>query len=395
MARPDYDVIVAGGGIHGAGVAQAAAAAGYSVLLLEKTEIGGATSSKSSKLIHGGLRYLESFQFRLVRECLRERAILLRIAPDLVNMIPFYIPVYHTTTRRPGKIHLGLWLYKILGGFDSASFVKLPHRDWSQLDGLRQDQLQAVFRYNDAQTNDIELTRAVVRSAQSLGAELIVPAQVIKAEIQKDACVVHIDSNGTQQTYRCRVLVNTAGRWANQLLQKCEPYQQPLPVDYVQGAHIIINETPKRGVFYLEAPSDQRAVFVMPWDNKVMIGTTETKIDDPLSEVKPQPQECDYLLDVYNNYFSPVSSSRQIISSFAGVRVLPRSDAAIFSRNRETILLTNSTSKPRLISVFGGKLTAYRATAERILKCITKSLPARTRQARTDELPLTTNHSSS
>ena len=163
-----FDVIVIGGGIHGAGVLQAAAAAGYSALLIEKSALASGTSSRSSKLIHGGLRYLESGQFALVRESLHERAVHLRIAPDLVELKPFFIPVYGQTRRRPWQLKLGLWIYALLGGFDASTrFGSVPRREWSELDGLETRGLDAVIRYYDAQTDDAQLTRAVVESARS------------------------------------------------------------------------------------------------------------------------------------------------------------------------------------------------------------------------------------
>jgi len=389
MTNAIYDVVVVGGGIHGAGVAQAAAAAGYSVLLLEKTQIAAATSSKSSKLIHGGLRYLESFQLGLVRECLKERAILLKVAPELVKLVPFYIPVYKTTSRRPWKINTGLWLYKMLAADQMSDYKKLARQHWHALDGLKLDNLQAVFCYSDAQTDDAELTKAVVRSAQLLGAEVMLSTEVMKTEVRQDMCVVHVMCNDRQITYRARVMVNAAGRWANHILDLCDPMQPTLAVDYVQGSHIIIDTPEKRGIFYLEAPSDKRAVFVMPWNNKVMVGTTEIKIADPLKEISPQPFECEYLLNVYTHYFSqPSASNNQILSSFAGLRVLPSGSQSIFSRKRETILWVNSKSNPRVISLFGGKLTAYRSTAEKVIHRIADCLPARKERARTDKLSL-------
>src|ERR1700727_928495 len=158
-----FDVVVVGGGIHGAGVLQAAAAAGHKALLIEKGALASGTSSRSSKLIHGGLRYLESGQFALVRESLHERAVHLRIAPDLVQLKAFFIPVYRETRRRPWQLKLGLWMYALLGGFDaSMRFGSVPRREWSSLDGLETHGLEAVIRYHDAQTDDASLTRAVV-----------------------------------------------------------------------------------------------------------------------------------------------------------------------------------------------------------------------------------------
>ena len=168
-----YDLVIIGGGIHGAGIAQAAAARGLSVMVLEQSGIASGTSSRSSKLIHGGLRYLESGQFALVRECLHERTLLLKLAPQLVKLKSFYIPVYRDTTRRPWLLHLGLSLYALLGGLHPAvRFCRVPQSRWRNLDGLDTAQLEAVFQYNDAQTDDAALTRAVMRSAQQLGAQL-------------------------------------------------------------------------------------------------------------------------------------------------------------------------------------------------------------------------------
>src|SRR5580704_6526793 len=172
-----FDVVVVGGGIHGAGVLQAAVAAGPSALLIEKGALASGTPRRSSKLIHGGLRYIESGQFALVRESLHDRAVHLRIASDLVQLKPFFIPVYRETRRRPWQLKLGLWMYALLGGFDaSMRFGSVPKSDWPQLDGLKTRELDAVIRYYDAQTDDAQLTRAVVESALSLGAELAMPA---------------------------------------------------------------------------------------------------------------------------------------------------------------------------------------------------------------------------
>ncbi len=152
-------------------------------LLIEKHALASGTSSRSSKLIHGGLRYLESGQFALVRESLRERAVHLRIAPELVELKPFFIPVYAETRRRPWQLKLGLWVYALLGGFDASTrFGSVPRREWPRLDGLETRNLDAVIRYYDAQTDDAQLTRAVVESALALGGELAMPATFLAAD---------------------------------------------------------------------------------------------------------------------------------------------------------------------------------------------------------------------
>ncbi|MEZ6021532.1 MAG: FAD-dependent oxidoreductase [Planctomycetota bacterium] len=183
-----WDVVVIGAGIQGVGAAQAMAAAGHSVRLLEREYPAAGTSSRSSKLIHGGLRYLETWQWSLVRSSLRERAILLRIAPHLVRLVPFHIPVYRGMRRGPLTIRAGLSLYALLGGLaKDARFSKLARADWSALDGLRTDGLKAVYRYFDGQTDDAALCRAVLASACELQAEFSLGAEVISGQADSPA----------------------------------------------------------------------------------------------------------------------------------------------------------------------------------------------------------------
>src|SRR6202051_3134458 len=213
-----YDVVVVGGGIHGAGVLQAAAAAGHSALLIERLGLASGTSSRSSKLIHGGLRYLESRQFALVRESLRERAIHLRIAADLVELKPFFIPVYRDTRRRPWQLKAGLWVYALLGGFGASTrFGAVPKREWPGLDGLETHALDAVIRYHDAQTDDSLLTRAVVQSALSLGAELAMPASFTGASLSDGGVTLAYRQGEDAVQCTARVLVNAGGPRAPQL----------------------------------------------------------------------------------------------------------------------------------------------------------------------------------
>jgi glycerol-3-phosphate dehydrogenase len=387
----EYDVIVVGGGIHGAGVLQAAVAAGHSGLLIEKRALASGTSSRSSKLIHGGLRYLESGQFALVRESLRERAVHLRIAPDLVELKPFFIPVYAETRRRPWQLKLGLWVYALLGGFDpSTRFGSVPKREWAQLDGLETRNLDAVIRYYDAQTDDAELTRAVVDSARALGGELSMPANFTSASLTDDGVTVTFECGGSSTECRARVLVNAAGPWATSVARAIRP-AIPIPdVDLVQGTHIVLPMRLARGIYYVESPSDGRAIFVMPWQGATLIGTTETPYRGEPDRVQPLPEEEEYLLTVARHYFPGVSGMTRanILQSFAGLRVLPAASQAAFDRSRESIFTTDRDPYPRVLGIYGGKLTGWRAAAAHVLERIGPSLTAKPRRAATDQLPL-------
>jgi len=388
-----FDVLVIGAGIHGAGVAQAAAAAGYSVLVLEKNEIAAGTSSKSSKLIHGGLRYLESAQFSLVRKSLKERAILCRIAPDLVKLKPFYIPIYKKTTRRPWKIRIGLSLYALLGNLHKENlFKRVSRKEMKKLDQLEQKNLQKVFQYNDGQTNDVKLTKAVMFSAKQLGAELIFPASIISITKNDNGFNVVFKEDNKENKIQAKVVINAAGPWVNELDKLVSSEVNSLEVDLVQGTHIILDAPAPSGIYYLEA-ADQRAVFVMPYEfdgeEKTMVGTTEKLFLGKADDVKPSEEEVNYLLAVYKSYFASQTSQTNfnVIKQFAGLRVLPKDDGSMLSRPRDTIL---HWATPGLLTLYGGKLTAYRSTAESVIKKIKPLLGKKRRIAHTDQLSLST-----
>ncbi len=383
----NVDIIVIGGGIHGTGVAQAAAAAGYQTILLEKTSLAAGTSSRSSKLIHGGLRYLESMQFGLVRESLRERRTLLKIAPGLVRATRFHIPIYRNTSRRPWLIRAGLSLYALLAGFHHrALFHRLRKNEWNTLDGLTTNELNKVFCYWDAQTDDVKLTEAVMRSAQSLGAELYAPAEFIGAHFDGARYLVRIKKNQKEIEIDCRALVNAAGPWANRILEQITPVPSGLEMDLVQGSHIVLEGKTERGVYYLEAPKDRRAVFVMPWYEHTLVGTTEKHYDGDPAKVVATQEEIDYLLETYRHYFP--ARDINIIDSFAGLRVLPRAEGSAFHRPRE-ITLHETATHPGLITIYGGKLTGYRATAQKTIRQLRKTLGRRKAIADTRKLKLT------
>lgn len=389
MPTKPYDIVIVGGGIHGAGVAQAAAAAGHRVLVLERTALAAGTSSRSSKLIHGGLRYLESGQFALVRECLHERALLLKLAPELVRMQRFYLPLYTHSRRSAAKVRLGLSLYALFAGMGTeARFRAVPRSEWPELDGLDDRDLRAVFCYPDAQTDDAALTRAVMQSAMSLGAELRVPASFAHAECGEGSVEVHYH-DGVTRTCEARVLVNAAGPWAHDVLARIAPEPPRFRYNLVQGTHILVSGALTRGIYYVEAPRDRRAVFVMPWHGHTLIGTTETHYHGDPANVQPLEDEVDYLWETLVHYFPRYGAGpRALLDSFAGLRVLPARAGAPSSHPRETVLYPDRVRRPRVLTIYGGKLTAYRATAAAVMARIAPSLPERRPAIDTRRLPL-------
>ena len=382
-----FDVAVIGGGIHGVGVAQAAACDGYSVVVLEKTGLAAGTSSRSSKLIHGGLRYLEGLNFSLVRESLQERTLLLKIAPDLVHLQPFHIPVYPETSRRPLTIRAGLTLYALLSGLrHSGRFRTLDHAEWDRLDGLETNRLQAVYRYYDAQTNDAELTQAVMRSATEFGATLYCPAEFRAAEITPDGCAIEYLHNGRTKTCHAGTLVNAGGPWINVIAGNIRPAPEKINIDLVQGTHLVLDGHLDKGCYYMEVPVDRRAIFLLPWGERTLLGTTEQVYSGDPAKVAPSDAEEIYLLEAMRHYFP--ERPQTVVERFAGLRVLPESEHAAFKRSRETRLPTDNPQHPRLVSIYGGKLTGYRATARKVMRRLHRTLPERTAVARTSQLRL-------
>ncbi|MEM7316180.1 MAG: FAD-dependent oxidoreductase, partial [Planctomycetota bacterium] len=299
----------------------------------------------------------------------------------------FYRPVYNETSRRPMTMRLGLTAYTILAGLNSSTWYRsVPRRDWDNLDGLSTDGLQKVFCYTDAQTDDAALTRAVMRSAESLGARLVMPAELKSIQVRDDDCDVQYQAGDESVSCRATVVVNAAGPWANTVLSRTTPEQSPFPVDNIQGAHLELPGEVERGCYYFEMPSDGRAFFVLPWKGRTMVGTTEHNYKGDPAKVHALDEEVDYLIEGFRRYFP--NRETEVLDKWAGLRVLPAATGAAFKRSRETQLPVDHKQKPRLLSIFGGKLTGYRATALKVMDKLEPSLPKVSRKAQTSELVL-------
>ncbi|WP_370979293.1 FAD-dependent oxidoreductase [Agaribacterium sp. ZY112] len=375
-----YDVVIIGAGILGSGIAQACALQGWSTLVLEKAaEPATGASSKSSKLIHGGLRYLESLQFKLVYTCLRERRLLCALAPRLVRLKQFSLPVYKSSSRSVVWVALGLFLYWALAGFRrdagfSVCLFRAARRKAETL-GLKTEGLRALFFYYDAQADDRALTKAVLKSAQKLNAQVRFSEQIKAVTKLKHGFRLNLQSGSSVIT---RSLVNAAGPWVQDVHALLNLTTQELPVSLVKGSHLLINENKCKAYYYLEAPQDKRPFFVLPWKGKLLLGTTESL--SATADVSCTSDERLYLLGAHNYYF-PNSQvlEKDVVASFSGVRVLPINRGAsntnhtLNSRSRDSFLWVDS-DLAGYWAVCGGKLTEYRAIAELILPEIAASL---------------------
>jgi len=368
----DYDILIVGGGIYGCGIAQAAAASGYRVRLIEQHTIASGTSSQSSKLIHGGLRYLEQGNLKLVYEALTEREHLLRLAPDLVHRQWFYIPVYQDSKRAAWQIRIGLWLYWLLSAGRSR-FKSVPKQDWDSLmPGLNRDGLTALLAYEDASTDDAALTRAVAASASHLGGMISEHTALKQAKQSKTTSQWQVELSGGE-VLTARILINAAGAWVNNVCKRITPRPAQLPVQLVQGSHLILKRHCP-GYIYTES-ADGRVMFFRPWQGNTLAGTTETAFTGKPENIKPTASEIADILATYNHYFPETPCYKNdILGTFCGLRVFADSDGKAFAANRETVIHCDHPIQPGYIAVYGGKLTTYRKQAEQVMALVNRSI---------------------
>ena len=374
-AARDCDVLVVGAGIHGAAIARALTRRGATVIVAERSAPAAGTSSRSSKLVHGGLRYLEHGDLGLVRESLRARAALLREAPDLVERAEFLIPVYRDGARAPWLIRAGLALYAVLAGLGpDARFRTLPRREWPLGDGLTPDGLRAVFRYTDAKTDDAGLTRRVLDEALAGGASLRCPAEVAAIALDDDGATVTLREGAgpaaRERVVRAGAVVNAAGPWVARVQRLVTPALPPLPVVLIRGSHLELPYRPLAGIYYLESPRDRRPLFVIPRGDHLLVGTTEVAVGDAdLDRIEPSAAEVEYLLEAVRLRFPgwAADGGLAVRAKWAGVRVLPLDDGSLNARSRELELHVDRERSPRLIALVGGKLTTHAVAAERVV----------------------------
>jgi glycerol-3-phosphate dehydrogenase len=390
FAEQVFDVLIIGGGITGAGLALDAALRGLRVALVEKRDFAAGTSSRSTKLIHGGLRYLEHFDFALVREALIERAVLARNAPRLAQPFPFVIPIYKNRRRNydhPLKMRLGLWLYDLLAG--RRNFAR--HRRLSRDEALRlapqldSRGLKGAFIYYDGVTNDSRLVIEVIKTARRRGAEIANYARVagfIKSANGKiEGARLRDELSGAEIECRARTVINATGVWMEDTLRLDDQAANGLNkrVRPAKGVHLTVPADRLRVGAALLIPSltSHRFYFVVPWEGRVNIGTTDTDYSGDKDHPHAEPEEVNEILGAINSYFPDARLEfSDVISSWAGLRPLitdPRaSDTTAVSRKEEII-----ESEDGLISIGGGKLTTYRLMAERGIDLAAKRLGER------------------
>ena len=384
MQSKKFDLAVVGGGITGAGVALDAVSRGLSVALIEKRDFASGTSSRSSKLIHGGLRYLEQFQFRLVREALHERATLARIAPHLAAPLPFLVPVYSAARRSPLgsnrlKLRLGLWLYDMLAGRRNIARHRwIDRNEMLRLSpALDPDGLRGGFLYHDGLTDDARLVIEVIKTAAERGAVFAnyTEAQRLELNAGQVSTIEAKDAlSGRNFDLRAEVIVNAAGVWADDVARLSDKGAER-NLRPSKGIHVVVPADKLNNCAAVLIPSlgEQRFLFVIPWQGRTVIGTTDTDYAGSLDDPTAEADEIDRVVESAARCFPQANlSTADVISAFAGLRPLVGREGAStseLSRAEEII-----ESRSGLISIIGGKLTTYRRMAERVVDIVSSRL---------------------
>lgn len=372
-----FDLIVIGGGINGAAIARDASLRKLKVVLLEKEDFGSGASSKTSKLVHGGVRYLEHFQFGLVRESLRERSLLLKNAPHLVKPIPFLMPVYAQDPHSLWKIHLGLYFYDFLSTSDFPKHRKLSREGvLEQVPGLKKESLCGGCSYYDAQMLDNRLLIETILSAEQAGAKVYnytEAVNLIKENGQIKGVAYFHSLTGEKGDFYGKAVVNVTGAWSDNIA-KMEPDAAHCTPTPTKGVHLIVPKMISDIALLLRAPQDGRIFFVLPWGPYHLIGTTDTFYDGNPDNLTVDPADRKYLLEAFNAYFPDCQlTESSILSSFAGLRplVAPDKEKEASDITREHVV---QVSDGGLITVLGGKYTTHRLIAENVVDIVAKKL---------------------
>jgi len=372
------DLFVIGGGINGAGIARDAAGRGLSVVLCEKDDLAEGTSSRSGKLVHGGLRYLEYYEFRLVREALIEREVLMKNAPHIIWPMRFVLP--HSPTDRPAwLVRLGLFLYDHLGGRRKLPGTRTLNLSRDPEGAPIKDKYRRGFEYSDCWVDDARLVILNAVDAAERGATVLTRTACISARRDGDVWRVTTKNSVTGETkeFEARLLVNAAGPWVTDVVTRVAGSNSARNVRLVKGSHIIVPKFWKGEQAYLVQNHDKRVIFINPYErDKALIGTTDIAYEGRAEDVKADEAEVQYLIDAVNRYFKEELTHDDVLTTFSGVRPLfddgQGNPSAV---TRDYVFDVDETGGAPLLNIFGGKITTFRELAERGLHQVARFFP--------------------
>ena len=386
-----YDIAVIGGGVNGCGIARDAAGRGARVVLFEQGDLAGATSSASTKLIHGGLRYLEHYEFRLVREALQEREVVWAMAPHIVWPLRFVLP-HHDGLRPWWLLRLGLFLYDHLGGRRLLPATKSLDLSVDPAGKPLREQFRRAFEYSDCWVEDSRLVALNARDAAERGADVHTRCPVVAAE-RRDGLwhVTARGADGVEVAVQARTLVNAAGPWVAEVLRGVVRANTPAGVRLVQGSHIVVRRLFEHDRCYIFQNADNRIIFAIPYEGDfTLIGTTDTDYKGDPRAVAASEQEIAYLCAAASEYFRKPVAREDVVWTYSGVRPLYDDGASKAQEATRDYVLTLDApgDTAPLVSVFGGKITTYRRLAEAALDKLQPFLPMLAKPSWTGTKPL-------
>ena len=364
------EVIILGAGINGCGIARELAMSGKTVTVIDKSTVGSGTSSKSSRLIHGGLRYLETLQFKLVHEALMDRQELLRIYPDLVKMKSFYIPIYKPSPRPAWMIWFGLKFYDLLSGKNKQHHSRvIPRKQFNvHAASFKLEGLKAVFHYYDAKTNDLQLTQQVAQDAIENGANFYENTFISTVTNNNDYFTVRT----SQGDFTSPILINATGPWIDEVNDQFE-FPAKFSIRKISGIHIIIDGLLTNDLMFMQT-KQKRIFFVIPEpnNNQTLIGTTEREETDLIDNIDIKEEDISYLIENINNYLKPGFHilRQNVKDAFIGVRPLVAEAENPTNLSREYELDKHTFGNTTLLQIFGGKLTTYLSLARKVRKVL-------------------------
>lgn len=379
--KAQYDILVIGGGINGAGIARDAAGRGYTVCLCEAGDFGGGTSSASTKLIHGGLRYLEHYEFRLVREALTEREVLWAMAPHIIRPLRFILP-YHSGLRPAWMLRLGLFLYDHLGGRKLLPATKTLNLETDPAGRALKPGYRKAFEYSDCWVEDARLVILNLRDAEAKGAEINARTAVESARFDGDVwhVILKDTESGTARDVTASMVVNAAGPWVDQVLETVFGRNDVGNVRLVRGSHIVVRKKFDHDRAYIFQNADGRIVFAIPYETDyTLIGTTDAEQERLEGRPHITPDEIAYLRQAAGEYMAEPIEADDVVWTYSGVRPLYDDGASKAQEaTRDYVIRRDETlGDGRLINIFGGKITTYRRLAESALDAIEATLGRR------------------
>ena len=375
----EFDLVIIGGGVNGCGIARDAAGRGLRVLVCEQGDLAQATSSASTKLFHGGLRYLEHYEFRLVREALIERETLLRAMPHIAWPLRFVLP-HHSGLRPAWLLRLGLFVYDHLGGRKILPATKTLDLARDPAGAPLKDSFRKAFEYSDCWVEDSRLVVLNARAAADLGAEIRVRTRCLSAERRDglwSATLEDLTSGATREA-RARALVNAGGPWVDDIIRNTLRRNSPASIRLVRGSHIVVAKLFDHDRAYIFQNTDNRIVFAIPYqDDFTLIGTTDMDHDSAPEDAVCTPGEADYLRAAASEYFARAVPAEDVVWTYSGVRPLYDDGASpAAAATRDYVLqLDAAPGEAPLLNVFGGKITTYRRLAEAALAKLATSFP--------------------